>query len=471
MPEKPQQKRVVVLGGGVCGLYAARVLAGRGVAVTLVEKEDIFGGLALSRKCGGNFYDQGVHMLHAYDREIFEDCKEMMGDERVEVDLDARIRWAEGYYRYPLQFGDMIRGMHTLTLGQCVLGLFFAQLRNKIAPWEPRDCEEALIQLYGRPLYEFFFKEFTTRYWGMPPTMMSAQFVRRKMPRLTAVDAIRKVLAMVGIKEKPGRSVESALLEETLHYSRTGAETLPRAIATRIARDGGTLYPSHSPEALVVEGGKVRAVRCRNTATNGDLFEIPCDYCVSTIPLPSLVSKLEPAAPAAVATAASKLRHLPIVIYGLLVRKERALDCLYVYYRERVFHRVGEPKNAGLKVEPPDHTVLIVEMTCQVGDAKWNGEESARNAMFADLEAEGVCRREDIEEIHVLRNTHGYPVFDFGYEPHHEAIVDHLATIGNLESTGRQGGFCFPNMHSAMRMGADAAEKALAFLNHPASQP
>jgi protoporphyrinogen oxidase len=468
MAVNDRQKRVVILGGGVCGLYAARVLSGRGMPVTVVEKEEVFGGLALSRQYGNNFYDQGVHMLHAYDKEIFEDCKEMMGRERVEVNLDARIRWAEGYYRYPLQFGDMIRGMNTLTLGQCVLGLFFAQFRNLVAPWDPRDCEEALIQLYGRPLYEFFFKEFTTRYWGMPPTMMSAQFVRRKMPRLTAVDAIKKVLAMVGIKEKPGRSVESALLEETLHYSRTGAETLPRAIATRIARDGGILYPSHLPEAVVVEGGKVRAVRCRNIATQGDLFDIPCDYCISTIPLPSIVSKLEPSAPPDIVEAAAQLRHLPIVIYGLLVRKERALDCLYVYYRERIFHRVGEPKNAGLRVDPPDHTVLIVEMTCQEGDAKWNGEESAKEELFADLEAEGVCRREEIEEIHILRNTHGYPVFDYGYEPSHAKIVGHLATIANLESTGRQGGFCFPNMHSAMRMGADAAEKAIAYLTENA---
>jgi len=470
MAKDEDQRRVVILGGGVCGLYAARVLSGRGVPVTVVEKEDTFGGLALSRRIGNNYYDYGVHMLHAFDREIFEDCREMMGPERVEVNLDARIRWAESYYRYPLQFGDMIRGMHTQTLGHCVLGLFLAQLRNRVAPWEPRDCEEALIQLYGAPLYAFFFREFTARYWGMPPTMMSAQFVHRKMPRLTAVDAIRKVLAMVGIKEKPGRSVESALLEETLHYSRTGAETLPRSIAARVARDGGTLYPSHRPESIVVEDGEVRAVRCRNTATRGDVFEIPCGHCISTIPLPALIANLEPAAPPSVAEAAASLRHLPIVVYGLLVRKPRALDCLYVYYRERIFHRVGEPKNAGLLVEPPDHTVLIVEMTCQEGDAKWNGEESARAEVFADLEAEGVCRREEIEEVHVLRNTHGYPVFDYGYERYFEAVAGYLAGIRNLESTGRQGGFCFPNMHSAMRMGADAAEKALARLSG-ASRP
>ena len=31
----------------------------------------------------------------------------------------------------------------------------------------------------------FFFRDFTHRYWGFPPTELSATFVRSKMPRLS----------------------------------------------------------------------------------------------------------------------------------------------------------------------------------------------------------------------------------------------------------------------------------------------
>ncbi len=51
----------------------------------------------------------GRYEVHAFDQEIFEDARELMGPERIEVKLDARIRWAGSYYRYPLQFQDMIR--------------------------------------------------------------------------------------------------------------------------------------------------------------------------------------------------------------------------------------------------------------------------------------------------------------------------------------------------------------------------
>ena len=145
--------RILILGGGPTGLYAARVLTQRGHAVTLIEKEERPGGLATSHSRSGNWYDLGVHMLHEFDRGIFEDIRDhVMGDERIEVALDAKIRWAGAFYRYPLQFGDMVRGIPPLTLARCVAGLLGTQLWYKIFPRAPKDAEQALIQLYGRPL-------------------------------------------------------------------------------------------------------------------------------------------------------------------------------------------------------------------------------------------------------------------------------------------------------------------------------
>jgi protoporphyrinogen oxidase len=85
-----------------------------------------------------------------------------------------------------------------------------------------------------------------------------------------------------------------------------------------------------------------------------------------------------------------------------------------------------------------------------------------RERIMADLEAEAICTRDQIVEWHVLHAETGYPVFRLGFEPHHQAVKDFLATIPNLQTTGRQGGFCYPNMHSAMRMGAKAADAVLA---------
>lgn len=451
--------RVVVIGGGPCGLYAARTLVEKGVEVTLLEKENKPGGLATSHLRGENYYDMGVHMLHEFDKEVFHDIKDIMGDERIAVQLDAKIRWAGAFYRYPLQFVDMIKGIPPLKLIWCVMGLFGAQLWFKLFPREPKDAEEALIQLYGNPLYKFFFKDFTERYWGFPTTEISAKFITTKMPRLTAVDVIKKVLAKVGLKSNKVEAVDSALLEETLHYSRTGAEAMTRKIAERISDRGGKVLLQREVTGIRTAHGRVQSVTARNAATGEEELH-ECDYCISTMPLPWFVRQLDNS-PDEVKEAAHYLRFKPITIHGLLVNKPRCLSALYIYYRERIFHRIGEPKNAGLTVNPPDHSILIVETTCEEGDAKWNAAPEVRERIIADLETENICTRDQIKEWHVLNSINGYPIFKLGFEPHFDRIKAHLETLPNLRSVGRQGGFCYPNMHGAMRMGANAAKAIL----------
>jgi len=448
----------LVLGGGPCGLYAARILAQAGARVTVLEKEPVAGGLATSHPRNGNFYDLGCHMLHEFDREIFEDILGIMGEESIPVELNAKIRWAGAFYRYPLQFQDMIRGIppHKLIWYSC--GLLWAQFWQSLRPQVPANAEEALVQLYGTPLYRFFFRDFTHRYWGIHPTGLSATFITTKMPRLSAVDVLKKGLAAIGIKDKTVQAVESALHEETLHYSRTGAEAMPRALVRAILADGGDVRLGAEATSLRIEDGRIAGVGYRQ---NGRDEYLACDECISTMPVPWLARIANPPPPDDVLEAAARLRYKPIAIHGLLVRKPKCIDALYIYYRDRVFHRVGEPKNAGLLVNPPDHTVLIVETTCEIGDPKWQGTDEIRARILADLEAEGVCNPDQVVESHLLRAETGYPVFDLGFEPSLETVMNWVRSIPNLQSNGRQGAFTYPNMHTAMRMGATCARTAL----------
>jgi len=441
-------------------LYAARRLVEHpGIEVTLVEKESIPGGLATSHRRGRNYYDLGTHMLHEFDKEICDDVLAIMAGDTHPVELNAKIRWAGSFYRYPLQFSDMLKGIPPWTLFKCVAGLLIAQAQQKLSPRQPRNAEEALQHLYGDMLYRFFFKDFTHRYWGFPTTEMSATFITSKMPRLTAVDMIKKILAKFGIKDSV-KAVDSALLEETLHYAKTGAEAMPRHLARFITDHGGRIHLDNTLSAIERSpDGRATAVRIRHTASGAE-SRIEADHIINTVPLKNLLPAI-PHVPPEVTEAVARLHYKPITIHGLLVNKPKCLDALYIYYRERLFHRIGEPKNAGLVVDPPDHTVLIVETTCEKGDDKWNASPSVREHIMADLEAEAICSRDQIVEWHVLHAETGYPVFRLGFEPHHETVKSFLASIPNLQTTGRQGGFCYPNMHSAMRMGAKAADDIL----------
>lgn len=452
-------RHTVVLGGGVCGLYAALTLLRNGENVTLLEKEAQAGGLAAGQRHGGNFYDLGVHMLHAFDQEVFEDCAAMMGDERVEVPLDARIKWAGRSYHYPLRGRDILSGIPLVTLFRCIVGLLVAELRGVFRSGEEQDAEEALIALYGVGLYEYFFEDFTERYWGHHPRDLSAQFVRRKMPRLSAFDWVKNFFEHLGLSKKADR-VEGALREEVLHYSESGSETLPRKMLEEVVRLGGRVELEAELSGIEIDGDRVRAVQW--TSRSEELHSLACDRCISTVPVTALVNSFPLDKAARVRQHLDGLAYKPIVVYGLLVKRSRCMEGLYTYYRDCLFHRVGEPKNAGMVVQPDGHTVLIVEMTCNEGDGKWRLSQDVKEQIIGDLEREGLCEGGEILEWHRLRNLHGYPVFRKGYETHLAAVEAFLSTMGNLKSTGRQGGFCYPNMHQAMRMGQRAAIELLA---------
>lgn len=455
-PEGPKPQ-IAVLGAGVCGLYAARVLARAGATVTVVEREDEVGGLARGYLINGNYYDVGVHHLHAWDHEIFEDIQAMMGDKLIPVELIAKIKHGKSFRRYPLEFSDLLLGIPPWTLIGALLSMIGQQIRNKFDDSKPANAEEALIRLYGRHLYEYFFRDFTYRYWGFPPTRLSATFVSRKMPRLSAVDIVKNWLKKLGVKEKKDIAVDSALRKETLWYSRIGASMMPRTIGEYIEWKGGRVILEAEVDEVEVEDDRVRAV---TYVKEGRRHRLACDAVVSTIPINVLVRSISPSPGDDLLASCDEIKFKAIAIYGLLVKKERVLDdALYVYFREHVFHRFSEPKGSGVIINPEGHTTILVEVTCDVGDDRWAGGEKTRREIIKDLEDEGMLKEEDIVEMHLLTNEWGYPVFALGFEPHLEKLEEFLDGISNLRSTGRQGAFTYPNMHDAMRMGATAAKQ------------
>lgn len=449
-----KQDSLTILGGGVCGLYAAHQALEHGAHVTLFEKENHFGGLAAGHQHQGNWFDLGVHMLHAFDKEVYATCQAAMGDERLEVPLKSHIKWGRKLYHYPLRGRDILAGIPPFTLGRCLIGLILAEIQSRF-PTRPQgtDAESALIELYGSPLYEFFFEDFTERYWGIHPRQLSAEFVRRKMPRLSALDVFKNLLEKLNLA-KPRDASEGALRFETLHYSKTGSETLPRSLAKSLQNRGAQLRTDSLIQKIYHDQQRITGL-----TIHGSPLYNPFTSFVSTLPLPLFVELLEPTPPPEVIAAAHQLRFKPMTVYALLVKKKQCMEALYTYYRDRIFHRVGEPKNAGLQVTPSDHTTLIIETTCEFGDHKWKGD--ALPQILKDLEAEGLCHSEQVVSHHLIHSPYAYPIFSLGFEKHLQIVQDYLATFSNLRSTGRQGAFTYPNMHSAMRMGATAATELL----------
>ena len=104
------EKRIVVIGSGVGGAGVAALLQGRGHRVTLLEKNDFYGGKCWTFERNGFVVDSGVHMFS-------------MGESGQHGDLNRRVK------------GDL--GWHVANPSEHLLiggDLFFSLYQNLLDP-------------------------------------------------------------------------------------------------------------------------------------------------------------------------------------------------------------------------------------------------------------------------------------------------------------------------------------------------
>lgn len=433
---------------------AAWELAARGYPVTVLEKESTVGGLAASIEAHGNLYDFGTHHFHTDDPALLARITKLMDGELIPTKRDLQIKFGRRYFQYPLKVTDIFLGLPPQEWILCLGSFLWTYSRRTLWQDPPqRSAEDVIVSKYGRRLYDIFFRDYTTKFWGVPPSALSAQFALQRIPRLDALAMLKKLWEIVRwVKpSQPDQFVEDVVGK--LYYHPRGIGEIYQRMAEEIERLGGRVCTETRVEEVARhENGYLVTARGQNGKEERWGASV-----ISTLPIQVLVQGLRPPPPTEIEDLAKKLRYRSLVVVGLQVARPRIIDCLFLYFRDKIFNRIAEPKNSGLAVEPPDHTVLLAELSCNVGDEVWSDEEAMVKAVVDDLEAEGLCRREEVTATTVLKAEHAYPIYHVGYEEN----LDHLKAYvseawPDLYLVGRQGTFTYINMHVAMKMALEA---------------
>lgn len=451
-------RTVVILGAGVTGLSAGLDLAGRDCNVHILERKPAVGGLAGSFIQCGYTFDYGPHFFYTKDPEVYQRVKGLLKDALLdigEIYRDIKIVFQGKEYDYPLTATSVLSNLDPVTLSRCMYDYAMSLVRRRFGSAPAVTFEDWVVSQFGRGLYEIFFRTYTEKTWGMPPSELAASFASERIPPLNPWKAIREAFRKKNASQAAVASSNSANLNHS-YYPQKGCWQIPEAMRIEIESKGGAIHLDSHATKIVLENGRPRKVVYE---TNGQVAEIEADTVISTIPITELAGILEPI-DANVKRAGLSMKYRELTLLMLRINKPSIFEARFVYFHDPnvFFQRVGEMKVLSQETVPSkDKTSLVVEITDRFGlpDA-----EIYRRAM-ASFEQLGLLREADIEGYDVVRQPHSYPIYDVGYRERLRVFMDGISKLEGLFLCGRQALFRYVDMYQCMRMGMVVASQVL----------
>lgn len=241
--------KVVVIGGGLAGLAAARRLSDT-MDVVLVDDASELGGVLSSYDINGYHIEKYYHHLFQSDTALI--------DLIHELGLGERLQWVRGTTGYFIN-GRINRMNTPLEIMKYepfslidVARLAIFVLRSKMIrdPGELDDvtAKEWILKSAGSSVYENFFAPLLASKFGDSADRVSAAWL----------------VGRVTIRSNRG------LRGERLGYIRGGFQQLIDALAKKLTENGGTIRRG-TVDRILVSDGKVRGVRIGRETIESDV--------------------------------------------------------------------------------------------------------------------------------------------------------------------------------------------------------
>ncbi len=178
-------KKVLVLGGGISGCSVAYFLKNKGYDVKIIEKNRI-GGLCATDEMGGICYEFGPHICYAVQNTPSYDLFHKLLPEHKEIKYFPK-QSMDGKLTSLGTFPITVSNIFNLPAEKQVKAIEELYHVNLDKP-DYENFEKYIISRVGETMYEYCYKNYNRKQWGMEPSEMDSEWAKFRNFYLRAGD-------------------------------------------------------------------------------------------------------------------------------------------------------------------------------------------------------------------------------------------------------------------------------------------
>lgn len=442
-----KNKEVVIIGAGPAGLSGAYELSKLGIPSVVLERDDIVGGISRTERYKGFHFDIGGHRFFTKVKAVEDMWHEVLPQgEFITCSRLSRIYYNKKFFYYPLRPTNALLGLGMWNSVMIVLSYLWAQQFPEL-PEE--NFERWVSNRFGKRLYRIFFKTYTEKVWGMPANEIDADWAAQRIKGLSLLVAIKNSL----LAPNPNGDKQAVVktLIDSFEYPKRGPGMMWEAVTEHVKAKGGRVHMKAEVEKVIWSRHRVDAVEAR---IDGERKLLKGTHFINSMPIRTLIQKMEPAVPDEVLAAANSLKYRDFLTVALVINKEHLFPDNWIYIHDSGVKvgRIQNFKNWSQEMVPDSSkTCLGLEYFCFEGDGLWSmPDQELVELGRRELNHLGLGRAEDVEDGVVVRMPKAYPVYDSEYRGALATIREFLDPLENFQVVGRNGMHKYNNQDHSM---------------------
>ena len=438
------ESHVAIIGAGPAGLTAAYQLSKSGVPATVLEADEVVGGISRTVERDGWRFDIGGHRFFTKVPQVEALWHEILPDEDFLMrPRMSRIFYDGKYYDYPLKASNALKNLGLVEAVRCVLSYAWARVRP---PKDQTNLEGWISSRFGRRLYHHFFKSYNEKVWGVPATEISADWAAQRIKNLSLLSAI-----VNAVLPKRNQKEITSLIEE-FQYPKYGPGMMWERCAELVEKAGIPVVMGTKVTSVRHEGGRATEVVARDRFGNTKTY--PCTDVVSSMPFPLLLRAMDPQPPAEVLAAADGLTFRDFLTVALVVPERFSFPDNWIYVHSPQV-KVGRIQNFGSwspYLIKEGRTCLGLEYFVFEGDDVWSMPDADLIELGKqELSTLGLVEPGMVEAGYVVRMPKAYPTYDDAYKANVDVLRGWLThNAPNVHPVGRNGMHKYNNQDHSM---------------------